>query len=212
MHIWRVPSFLTFTSIALFSALTACGTSASPDDGGDMDASADASVTDGNGDMDGGSLDATAMNQDSGFDPFAAPPGCSSGRMWTFGNHGSSNMNPGQACIACHRTVSGAPIFTIAGTVYQTAREPNDCFGGPPMGGGQVIVEITDAMGAVHMIPVSNSSGNFYLEAPITTPYRARVLYNGNARAMATPQNNGDCNSCHTAMGSMGAPGRIVLP
>jgi mono/diheme cytochrome c family protein len=67
-------------------------------------------------------------------------------------------------------------------------------------------------MGMVQMLPVFAASGNFYLEAPIATPYRARVLYNGNARAMATPQTNGDCNSCHGATGSMGAPGRIVLP
>lgn len=208
MQLSRIPSFLALTSFAVLSALTACGAPAAPDDGG-----ADGSIADGSSGNDGGSRpDAVVMRPDSGFDPFGAPPGCSSGSMWTFGNRGSDNMNPGQACIACHMTSRAAPTFTIAGTVYQTAREPNNCFGGPPPGGGDVVVEITDAMGVVQMLPVFAASGNFYLEAPIATPYRARVLYNGNARAMATPQTNGDCNSCHGATGSMGAPGRIVLP
>lgn len=206
MQLSRMPTLFAFASFLCLSALSACGAPVSPDDGG-SDGGADA--TSGN---DGSLPDATMMSPDSGFDPFAAPPGCSTGRMWTFGNRGSDNMNPGQACIACHTTSRAAPTFSIAGTVYQTAREPNNCNGGAPSGSGNVIVEITDAMGVVRMLPVFAASGNFYLEAPIATPYRARVLYNGNARAMATPQTNGDCNSCHSATGSMGAPGRIVLP
>jgi predicted CXXCH cytochrome family protein len=29
---------------------------------------------------------------------------------------------------------------------------------------------------------------------------------------MMTPQETGDCNSCHTEQGRNGAPGRILLP
>ena len=43
--------------------------------------------------------------------------------MWTRGNHGSPDMNPGRACIACHTTDDG-PALTIAGTVYPTASKP----------------------------------------------------------------------------------------
>lgn len=208
MQLSRISAFFALTMLSA----AACGTPVSPnDDGGTGN---DGSATNETGvATDGGAQpDGSSMGTDSGFDPFAAPPGCSTGRTWTFGNRGSDNMNPGQACIACHTTSRGAPSFSIAGTVYQTAREPNNCHGGAPSGGGPIVVEITDAMGVVQMIPVFPNSGNFYLEAPIATPYRARVLYNGTARAMATPQTNGDCNTCHGAMGSMGAPGRIVLP
>ena len=37
-------------------------------------------------------------------DPFAAAPTCTSGTMWTQGDHGSDDMNPGRACITCHTT------------------------------------------------------------------------------------------------------------
>jgi len=66
-------------------------------------------------------------------------------------------------------------------------------------------------MGQVLMLNVL-SSGNFGTQRTITPPYRARVLFNGTERVMATPQTNGDCNLCHTQMGAMGAPGRIILP
>lgn len=148
---------------------------------------------------------------DAGPDPFAAPPQCSSARMWTSGNRGSQNMNPGQPCIACHQTDPEAPFFSIAGTLYQTAHEPNNCYGGVPVAMGTPVVEITDAMGQVLMLNVL-TSGNFGTQRSITPPYRARVLFNGTERVMATPQTNGDCNLCHTQMGAMGAPGRIILP
>lgn len=202
-------NFLRTTSWLLVCAsLAACGGGVMPTDDGGADGSTE---TDGSSTTDAtsGSDSATA---DSGFDPFAAPPGCSTGSMWRLGNRGSENMNPGQACVACHNISRGAPRFTIAGTVYQTAREPDNCNGGAPAGAGAVTVEITDSTGAVFMIPAQAASGNFMLESAITPPYRARVLYNGGARAMGTMQTSGDCNSCHGATGTMGAPGRIVLP
>lgn len=203
MNLLRTTSW-----IWVCASLAACGGGVTPtDDGGTSSdgSSSDGASADGASTSDGGVAD-------SGFDPFAAPPGCSTGTMWTRGNRGSENMNPGQACVACHNISRGAPRFSIAGTVYQTAREPDNCNGGAPAGGGPVTVEITDSTGAVFMIPTMPSSGNFMLESAITPPYRARVLYNGGARAMGTMQTNGDCNSCHGATGSMGAPGRIVLP
>ncbi len=69
---------------------------------------------------------------------------------------------------------------------------------------------MTDARGTV--IPaIVNEVGNFY-GADFSSPYRARVLYQGRERRMISSQTNPDCNSCHTQAGTNGAPGRIVLP
>ncbi len=145
-------------------------------------------------------------------DPFSAPPICTSGTSWNRGNRESPKMNPGKACIACHQTNREAPRFLAAGTVYPTAHEPDLCNAPSDVVAGAV-VELTAADGVVRRLPV-NSVGNFYLEGTsgLTKPYRARLLYQGRVRAMATPQQDGDCNGCHTQSGINGAPGRIVLP
>lgn len=145
-------------------------------------------------------------------DVFSQPPTCTSGVTWTLGNRESSSMNPGQACIACH-TQMFAPRFNVAGTVYATGHDPENCNG---TNDSTATVEITDAMGQVVMLH-PNRAGNFYYEPGftrpnLTPPYNARVLYQGRERRMLTPQMSGDCNSCHTAMGDMGAPGRVALP
>jgi hypothetical protein len=132
------------------------------------------------------------------------PSVCTSGAHWSSGT--GLAMRPGEACIACHSS-SGAAHYAIAGTVYATAHEPNDCDG--VNGGAQVI--ITDATGKDIPITV-NGAGNFYYGAAIATPYKARVVANGKTRAMATPQTNGDCNACHTETGASGAPGRVAIP
>ena len=68
---------------------------------------------------------------------------CSSGVEWTSGNEESPNMNPGQACIACHASGEG-PEFTIAGTVMGDFADPDNCYGVEGM-----TVRITDADGVV---------------------------------------------------------------
>jgi len=147
-------------------------------------------------------------------DPFAAEPTCSTGKFWTGGDKGSPLMHPGKACIDCHqRGVRGerGPPFALAGTVFESGHEPDDCNGV----NGKVetaTVEITDANGRVTRLSV-NAAGNFYLEGlSLRTPYTAKVSYQGRTRSMATPQTSGDCNSCHTQSGAEGAPGRIALP
>ncbi len=143
-------------------------------------------------------------------DPFSAPPQCTSMVTWNGGNEGSSRMHPGDACIACHDQSGGeAPYFSIAGTVYQTAHEPSDCYGN--VSGGGITVEITDANGYVlNLYP--NVAGNFSSRANVATPYGARVLYQGKSRDMVMHQTSGDCNACHTQNGANGAPGRIIVP
>jgi hypothetical protein len=119
-------------------------------------------------------------------------------------------MAPGEACISCHQSQRGeAPVFTVAGTVYPTAHEPNDCNGSAA---GAVSVVLVDANGNSVTLQV-NSAGNFtYRALSFATPYTAKVVSGSNERVMATAQTNGDCNGCHSETGSNGAPGRIMAP
>ncbi len=144
-----------------------------------------------------------------GATPTNTPTVCTSDQLWTRGDHGSSSMHPGMACIDCHKSTDedDAPLYRIAGTVYPTAHEPDDCYGAS----GAVTVEITDANGKTYSLPV-NGAGNFFSSARITMPYRAKVVSAGKTRAMVAPQTNGDCNACHTEQGAEKAPGRIMTP
>ena len=121
---------------------------------------------------------------------------------WTGGN--GSTMRPGNACTSCHGN------FSIAGTIYPTAHEPNNCDG--VNGSSGVKVVITGSNGTKLTLTPS-SAGNFYSTAQISTPYSVTLTGNGAAtRAMLMPQTSGDCNSCHTQNGSNNAPGRIMAP
>lgn len=148
--------------------------------------------------------------------PFDGPLVCTSGTMWPGGNRGAPIMHPGGACIACHASSGDdaslvpkgddAPRFVIAGTVYPTGHEPNDC-----NGASAATVEITDATGAVTALPV-NAVGNFFTTSRLPFPIHAAVVANGKRRAMVSSPPRGDCNGCHTPDGANGAPGRITLP
>ncbi len=118
-------------------------------------------------------------------------------------------MNPGKACIQCHLAQEGKPEIAVGGTVYPTAHEPDLCFG--VNGGAQVI--ITDTSNQEFVLNVG-PTGNFSLsdKVALAMPIRAKVVQNGKAREMISPQNTGDCNGCHTENGANGAPGRIMLP
>ncbi|MGE0792318.1 MAG: hypothetical protein AB7S26_41980 [Sandaracinaceae bacterium] len=142
--------------------------------------------------------------------PYDTPVMCSSGNTWRGGNRESWDMRPGWACIDCHVSMREGPRFTVAGTIYPSAHEPDDCNGGA-LGGGTPIVEITDAAGQVVQLE-PNSVGNFGSRQALTMPYTARILYQGRVRAMVTEQDSGDCNTCHTEAGTEDAPGRILLP
>jgi hypothetical protein len=193
------------TKLSLVSLLplafvtSGCGTdvsgapigNASPDA---SSASSDASAGSGTGSDPGSAAD----------DPLDAAPTCTSGTYYTAGA-GSPTMHPGDACIACHAQQNGeAPTFTIAGTVYPTGHEPDDCDG--LSGTAQVIV--TDSAGAVYTL-TPNSAGNFYTTVAVAFPITAQVVESGSQRDMTTAQTDGDCNGCHTQSGSNGAPGRI---
>jgi hypothetical protein len=130
---------------------------------------------------------------------------CASTQKWVGDESADPEMHPGKACIACHSSGEG-PRFAIAGTVYGVDKQADDC-----LGSDGAIVQITEANGTVHDL-ATNAAGNFYLKGSITTPYTAKVLWNGKTHAMGTPQTNGDCNSCHTQGGANAAPGRVILP
>jgi len=145
---------------------------------------------------------------DAGPGPYETPTVCTSGNYWTRGNRGSWDMRPGGACIDCHSRSREGPLFDVGGTVYPSAHEPDDCNGT----GSGITVVITDSTGwSLTLVPTA--SGNFgERRTGLIMPYTAKVMRNGLERAMTTPTDNGDCNSCHTENGNEDAPGRIMAP
>jgi hypothetical protein len=146
-----------------------------------------------------------------GPNPFDAPARCTSGRNGTTG--GSSQMNPGLACIDCHRGNSG-PDFRIAGTVFPTAHEPNRCVADDSRGAQVTVVDSNGRTVTMN----ANGVGNFYSNSGLTPPLKAKVSFMGRERLMIGAVPHGDCNRCHTQAGSttvnngLKAPGRILLP
>jgi len=143
----------------------------------------------------------------AGNGSYGGPSVCTSGTFWTGGDEESSSMHPGAACVSCHSQRGEGPRG-IAGTVFPTAHEPDDCNGTPGTG---ITVVITDATGKEFSLRV-NGAGNFYSKGRIASPYTARVVSGSKTRVMKTPQTSGDCNSCHSEGGTSGAPGRIIAP
>ena len=150
--------------------------------------------------------DAGADAGSTGGNPYNTPTVCTTNTTWKNGNEGSSSMRPGGACITCH-TMRGGPAYVVAGTVYPTAHEPNDCNG---KGAGLTVV-VTDKNGAVTNIAV-NAVGNFSSRANIAAPFHVKVTNGTKERVMAGALTAGDCNSCHTLAGVNGAPGRVMAP
>jgi hypothetical protein len=137
---------------------------------------------------------------------YATPTVCTSGKTWSGGNDGSSSMRPGGACLTCH-AMRGGPAYKIAGTVYPSAHEPDDCDGVP----GGITVVVTGGDGTTTSLPV-NSVGNFYSRGSPVAPFHVKVTNGTKERAMTAAVTAGDCNTCHTEQGANGAPGRIMAP
>jgi mono/diheme cytochrome c family protein len=139
-----------------------------------------------------------------------APTVCSSDSAWSGGNEESPLMNPGQDCIECHTREGEGPKFQIAGTVMGATNDDDNCNG---LSG--VTVELTGSDGQVHTFK-TNAAGNFFSDekgaAVVAMPYTARVISaSGAVATMGAAQSSGSCNSCHTATGANGAPGRITV-
>jgi hypothetical protein len=149
----------------------------------------------------------TTKPADGGPKKDAAPDAssvCTSGSMVAPGTPPSALMKPGKACIACHNA-AGAPHFEIAGTVYPTLHEPNDCNG---VAGVKVL--IIDATGTTHTM-TTNAAGNFMRVTSFPRPYKAMIVKGTSTREMKTPQYDGDCNGCHSEWGNK-SPGRVMAP
>jgi hypothetical protein len=140
-----------------------------------------------------------------------AASSCTSGTFWTNGNTASANMQPGLACAACHLASALAPHPQFIGTVYPSLHEVDGC-NGQVTAGTTVVIRGSDGM--VVSLPVSQPSGNFLSAATthLALPYSAQITNASRVTSTQTPHNFGDCNSCHTAAGANGAPGRLVAP
>jgi hypothetical protein len=168
-----------------------------------------------------GSADATgaggtnSADGSAASDPLNALATCTSGMMWTTASQNDPLMRPGEGCnasSACHGA-GAAAMWSIAGTIYPTGHEPNDCDGFSNTSSNGVGIVITDAMGGV--LPLApNAVGNFYYSGPLAFPIQAKLVSfaTGAERAMEGPVSSGDCNTCHTQDGNSGAPGRLTIP
>jgi hypothetical protein len=139
-------------------------------------------------------------------DPLNAAPTCTSNGHWLLGDLGVDLMHPGGDCDGCH-AMHGKTIFQIAGTLYPTGHEPDDCDG--YRSAGTIVITGADGM---QIMLTPNYNGNFHYSGPLATPFTAKVVLNGKERPMLTPQTSGDCNSCHTQDGTNMAPGRVTIP
>jgi hypothetical protein len=137
-------------------------------------------------------------------------------------DRGDDDMAPGFACISCHsgqnfmgQNPGGAlrnpdDVYQYMGTVFSAVHEQDLC--APRLGIAATVEILAADGGVVATLPVT-AGGNFFGNAnPRTSPFRARVVTAQGTREMSTLQTNGDCNTCHTAEGREGAPGRIFLP
>ena len=181
------------------------GGSSGTDDAGGTD-NGDAAVA--GGGMDGGADAGSITLVDGGvvIGDGGMPTNCTIGPAGPLAVVPVETMAPGTACGGCHLVI-GKPIF-ISGTVFPAYHEADLC-----LGVTDVKVELVDSFGATHTLNV-NSSGNFIQNALQLwpSPWKVAVVRGAERRPMAGSVTNGDCNSCHTAAGASGAPGRIVAP
>lgn len=160
-----------------------------------------------------------------GPNPYDTPDTCTSNVYWgggteDWGPYPKEAMHPGDKCIDCHDhpgnygLQDNGPKMYLAGTVYPTAHEYDECFGVNGNQTGTKVV-ITDANNQVFTL-TPNVSGNFWIRKTLGTsvvfPIHAKVTANGQERTMTQTVDTGDCNSCHTLAGTQNAPGRIMAP
>ena len=205
---------LALVTVACGDSSTGESTTAASDSDSTMGSESDASTDDSEsaGTMGSGS------ESETGGDATTGAEVCSSQMYWTMGDLESPLMHPGGACLNCHNMAEpGEDIigrFAIAGTVYETLHELDDCFGASDAA-GPITVEITTADDQVVNLAV-NSAGNFFYDLeespPLMFPIMAKVKRGDQEIAMGMSQESGDCNSCHTKEGLNGAPGRILAP
>jgi len=99
--------------------------------------------------------------------------------------------NAGRNCLSCH-TGGGAPRWTLAGTLYDSAA------GTTPVAGATIVV--TPSSGSEIRL-VTGSNGNFYTSAAIAYPatVRASLCPDDQTMPMAVESSGAACNTCHAA-------------
>ncbi|MCA9678317.1 MAG: hypothetical protein H6708_09450 [Kofleriaceae bacterium] len=136
----------------------------------------------------------TAPDASGGGLPDGAAAACEPAQAVTPDGH----HNPGQVCLGCHDgNTAGAPLFTLAGTLYDSAAGTN------PVAAATIIV--TDANGTELKLPTSNN-GNFFTSTALTLPITVAASKCPDTRMMSGNPAVTDCNSCHA-----GGLGRINL-
>jgi hypothetical protein len=151
-------------------------------------------------------------------DPFAVTQ-CTSDAYW-HGDEGSPQMYPGRDCISCHTRERAhgeeeAPDLLVAGTIYPTGHEPDDCKSTALSPDLRVLVRSMATDDELSLTP--GGSGNFQLHrsaapAGFAAPFTVKLVDGDVERVMSTAAPNGSCNGCHTQSGTMAAPGRVVAP
>lgn len=144
---------------------------------------------------------------------------CVRGEYWARGDRGDNHMHPGRDCIGCHTRSGRGPRFTVAGTLFNAPHEEDDCFGynSDTSVNRAAEVEVTDASGRPFYI-IANRAGNFYTTHAFRRPLRRVRVFSpaGAVVEMGSPPPHGDCNACHSRVGTVTptgeSPGRVVVP
>jgi hypothetical protein len=125
---------------------------------------------------------------------------------------------PGQPCLACHSTYGGAPPFSVAGTLFTTAKLDEL----PAMLGG-FTVRVHDSEGRSRDA-VSNACGNFYVRRDDWNPaFPLLVEILSGDPAGTDPlipvssmnsriAREGACAGCHIGRPSPLSPGFVSIP
>lgn len=114
----------------------------------------------------------------------------------------NGHHNPGTGCVVggCHAVPlgTGAPLFTVAGTLYTTTG------GTTPKAGATIVFPVPGSGNPIKAVTASN--GNFWVEAASPLPTRPKASLCPTTVQMTNPASDGNCNGCH------GTGSRIALP
>ena len=156
----------------------------------------------------GSGAGAAGDDRDGGPRPFR----CTSGIVWTVESSSREFMTPGAPCLDCHGPSAKVP-FTLAGTIYSfsAANDDDNCNGLDSTFIPAAVAILDEAGNEMGTRMATNASGNFYTYRALPRSYGIRIYSNGRSVDMQAPVTDGNCNSCHTADGRMGAKGRITI-
>lgn len=125
--------------------------------------------------------------------------------------------NQGVSCITCHgdgKRESDEELIRVGGTIFTTLDASNYTAGASSH---KIKLVFSDGTSSILKIEDDNELiGNFFSSTAITKDFTAQVLspsgtvVNSSSSTTHKASGFGDCNSCHTASGKNGAPGRIV--